>query len=465
MDETVRERPLLPHWRRILFWLVMAAMVLLAGVMLASWVVGKQLGAEIVKISEAGEPLTFSDVAKTNSAQSPIDEDAARYYVEALTGIGPASLPNLKRIHSFYRQNVTALPANQFPADLRESVSQNLAAVEAMFEKLDKGASEPLARFDIGIREGIQAAGTHIQRANTVVLLMSLRTMDLILQGRDDAAANSAISLLKLMRIFDSHPTMVVHTIKAQFVGLACEDVRLLLERGSASAESLTKLEEALLEVVPTNALERVFLAERVYQTEIGRNLIPENIASRLLQEQVPDLPERIRMPGSFLVRSFMVRLRLRQKARRYFRDMTHIIAASRHPWPGPLDEIFDKMFKSAKKPGKLKSSMAMLTRLTAEVFVAVRCTRLAVTIERYRARHGEGELPATLGDLAPTYIESVPLDPFTGQQLLYSYDEESYMVYSTGTNRVDDGGSIRPKEDEKAPLDRGLRIRMDRTK
>ncbi len=460
MDETVRERPLLPHWRRILFWLVVVAMVLLAGVMLASYVVGRQLGSEIVKISEAGEPLTFPDVAKVNSAQSPIDEDAARHYYEALTGIGPANLPNLKRVHSFYHQNMTALPANQFPADMRESVSQNLAAVEAIFEKLDKGASEPLAHFDIGIREGIQAAGTHIQRANTVVLLMSLRTMDLILQGRDDAAANSAISLLKLMRIFDSHPTMVVHIIKAQFVGLACEDVRLLLERGSASDELLTKLEEALLEVVPTNALERVFLAERVYQTEIGRNLIPGNIASRLLQEQVLDIPERIRLPGSF-----MGRLRLRQKAHRYFRDMTRIIAASRRSWPGPLDEIFDKMFKSTKKPGKLKSSTAMLTRLTAEVFVAVRCTRLAVVIERYRASHGEGELPATLGNLAPTYIESVPLDPFTGQQLLYSHDEESYMVYSTGTNRVDDGGSIRPKEGEKVSLDRGLRIRMDRIK
>jgi len=460
MDETVRERPLLPQWRRILFWLVVVVMVLLAGVMLASWVVGKQLGAEIAKISEAGEPLTFTDLAKANSAQSPIDEDAARHYYEALTGIGPASLPNLKRIHSFYRQNMTALPTNQFPADLRESVSQNLAVVEAVFEKLDKGASEPLAHFDIGIREGIQAAKAHIQGVNTVVLLMSLRTMDLILQGRDDAAANSAISLLKLMRIFDSHPTMVVHTIKTHFVGLACEDIRLLLERGGASDESLAKLQEMLLEVVPTNVLERMFLAERVYQTEIGRNLIPEKVASLYLQEQAPDILERIRLPGSFLGR-----LRLRQKARRYFRNMDRIITASRRPWPGPLDEIFDKMFKSTEKPGKLISSAAVQTRLTAELLVAARCTRLAVAIERYRRHQDNGQLPAAIGNLVPTYIEQVPLDPFTGGQILYSHDEESYMVYSTGTNRTDDGGSIRPAEGEKVPLDRGLRIRLDRIK
>jgi hypothetical protein len=454
MDETVQERRLLPHWRRILLWFVVAAMVLLAGVMLASYVVGKQLGSEIVKISEVGEPLTFPDVAEAQVRQDTDGEDASSYYLEALTGIGPASLPNLKRIHSFYRQNMVALPANQFPSDLRESVSQNLVAVEAMFEKLDKGASGPLARFDIGIRKGVQAAGTHIQRAHTVVLLLSLRTMDLILQGKDDAAVDSVVSLLKLMRIFDSHPTLLVHTIKAQFVGLACEDVRLLLERGSASAESLAKLEKALLETVGADALERVFLAERVYQTELGRNLIPQNVASLYLQEQAPDIPERIRLPGSFLGR-----LRLRQKARRYFRGIDRIITASRRSWPEPLDEI--KVPEATKKPDKLASSSGLLTRMTAEVFVAVRCTRLAVAIERYRRRHGDGELPAALGDLAPTYIDTIPLDPYTGQQLLYSYDEESFTIYGTGANRADDGGSIRPKEGEKTPLDRGLRIRF----
>jgi hypothetical protein len=461
MDETMTEKRFFKDWRRILFWLVVVLMVLLAGVILASYVVGKQLGAEIVKISEAGEPLTFPDLVRAQAGQNPTDEDAAGYYYEALTTLGPASLPNLKRIHSFYRQNMTSLPANQFPADLRESVSQNLAAVKAVFEKLDKAATAPLERFDIGIREGIQATQVRVQSANTVVLLLSLRTMDLILQGQNDLAADSAVSLLKLMRIFDSHPTMLLYTIKVQFVGLASEDIRLLLERGSASDESLRKLEKALLEVVQVNTLERVFLAERVYQIEIGRDLIPEKVASRFLGEKTSDLAERVRLPGSFLGR-----LRLRQKARGYFSDVARIIEASRRPWPQPLVEIFDKMFKSTEKPGKLISSAAGITHLTAELFVAVRCTTLAVAIERYRAAgQGNGELPATLEDLVPAYIDRIPLDPFTANRLLYKHDEDSFTVYGTGNNRLDDGGSIRPKEGEKVPLDRGLRIRTQTAK
>jgi hypothetical protein len=119
-------------------------------------------------------------------------------------------------------------------------------------------------------------------------------------------------------------------------------------------------------------------------------------------------------------------------------------------------------MFKSTDKPGKLIKSAALHARLATELFVALRCTRLAVAIERYRLGQGGGQLPAALGSLAPTYIASVPLDPFTGGQLLYSHDEESYMVYSTGINRLDDGGFIRPTEGEPTPLDRGMRIRMD---
>ncbi|MHC5061099.1 MAG: hypothetical protein ACYTFK_08450, partial [Planctomycetota bacterium] len=299
MDETLREKPYLLPWRRILFWLVVAAMVLLAGVIFASYIVGKQLvGNEIVKISEAGEPLTFPDLAKAISSQGPFDEDAATSYNKVLMSLSPTNLPNLQRVHSFYRQNIASLPANQFPSELRDSVSQNLTATKAIFEELDKAAVTPLGRFDIGIRQGVEVYKTRMQSTQTIMILLSLRTMDLILRGEDDAAANSLISMLKLMRIFDFHSTLVVHTVKAGFIGLACEDIRLLLERGSASAELLAKLEAALSDVISPDILENVFLAERVYQAEVGRYLIPEKVVLQYLQAQAPDIPERIKLPG-----------------------------------------------------------------------------------------------------------------------------------------------------------------------
>ncbi len=136
---------------------------------------------------------------------------------------------------------------------------------------------------------------------------------------------------------------------------------------------------------------------------------------------------------------------------------MTQLIAIARRPWPGPFDAIVGDIPESAKKSNKLFSNSAAFVRLTARAFVAARCTMLAIGIERYH--RSQGELPGSLDDVLGAYIDSIPLDPFTGKQLLYSYDEENYVVYSVGINRQDDGGSVIPKADGKIPQDMGLRI------
>ncbi len=449
----LKEKQPLPRWRRILLGLILTAIGLLTVFIVVSYLAGKQLSAEIVKISQAGEPLTFSDL-EADIIQGSTAEDAARYYIEALLNVRPEELTNLKRANTSYRNNITSLPASQLPDDLRKEVTESLERFQPVLEKLDKGAGIPLSRFDIGIIHGIKAFRTRALHLQTAVLLLSLRTLDLILRGEDDAAVNSVVSTLRITRLFDSHPTMVLSTVKAMFVDLACEDIYLLLEHGRPSEKSLAKLQKVLSETIPANALERMFLAERVYQIKIARDLIPENITSRLLQDKVPDLPERLPVPAAF-----GRRLRIRRKAVRYFRDMTELITAARRPWPGPWDAIIGNALKSEKKLSKLISNSVVLVRLTAQNLTVVRYTILAIVLERYRRSHGE--LPSSLDEVFPTYINSIPLDPFTGKKLLYSHDEETYVVYSTGINRQDDGGSIKPKADEKRPQDRGLRIHL----
>ena len=77
-DKLEGKRPLL-LWRRILLWLILLAVVLLGLLMAAGYLMGKQVGAEIVKIHEAGEPLGFSDLEGGFIQSSPA-EDAASYY-------------------------------------------------------------------------------------------------------------------------------------------------------------------------------------------------------------------------------------------------------------------------------------------------------------------------------------------------------------------------------------------------
>jgi hypothetical protein len=453
MVETLSEKQPLPWWRRILLGFVLIAMALVAVLILIGYLAERQLGEEIVKISQTGEPVTFSDL-EADLDQSGTHEDAARYYAEALDGISQESLEVLRRFNTFYLKNMGFLPVSQFPSVVREKVAQHLSNLRPVLERFDKGAALPLSRFEIGIDQGIQVCKARLDCAQTAIILLSLRTLDMKLCAEDDAAVNSAISMLKMVRIFDTHPVMVLHGAKLAFVGLACNDIVLLLGYGRHSEKSLAELQQVLSETIASNALERMFFAERVYQTEIGRNLIPEHIASRFLQDKVPDLPERLSLPASR-----WTRLRQRQASVRYFHDMAQSITASRRPWPEPLDAMVYDVPASKEKPSNVLSSSTAFIRLTGKILALVRCTILAVAIERYRL--SRGELPGSLNDLSPPYIDSIPLDPFTGKKLLYKRVGETYLVYSVGINRRDDDGSIMPSADGEGAQDLGFRIRF----
>jgi hypothetical protein len=53
-----------------------------------------------------------------------------------------------------------------------------------------------------------------------------------------------------------------------------------------------------------------------------------------------------------------------------------------------------------------------------------------------------KGRLPSALGELVPGYLPSVPEDPFSGQPLLYRPVGRSFVLYSVGQDRQDDGGN-----------------------
>jgi hypothetical protein len=455
MKDAVNKKQPLPWWRCILLALVLVAMALLAFLILADYLAEKQLGNEIIKISRAAEPVTLLDL-QPHLNQGSTGEDAAAYYQEALSSIIPGDLENLNKVNTFYRKSIISLPANQFPAEINEKIAQNLAKLQPVLEKFDKAAALPLSRFDIGIEQGMQVCKTRLNCLQTAALLLSLRTLHLILQGEDDAAVDSAITTLKMIRVLDSCPTMVLHTAKAIFVANACQDIHLLLEHAHPSEKSLAKLQDALSQTIPPNMLERMFFAERAYQLEMARNLLSADIASRFLQDKVPPLPERLSLPSSR-----WGRIRVRQASVSYLRNMAELIAVAHRPWPQPLDATVTNAPLPTEKPTGLLSGGAVFIRLTAETLALVRCTTLTIAVERYRLQHGE--LPAALDDLRPAYIDSLPFDPFTGKGLLFSRDEETYVIYSVGANRKDDGGSTIRKADEDTPLDCGLRIRLQK--
>ena len=81
---------------------------------------------------------------------------------------------------------------------------------------------------------------------------------------------------------------------------------------------------------------------------------------------------------------------------------------------------------------------------LDLETTGEIRCARAALAVERYRLDH-EG-FPDRLDQLAPDYLEKIPVDPFDGAPLRYRVDEDVVTVYSIGENRTDDDGDVQSR-------------------
>ncbi len=61
--------------------------------------------------------------------------------------------------------------------------------------------------------------------------------------------------------------------------------------------------------------------------------------------------------------------------------------------------------------------------------------------VRRYIAK--EARIPQKLEDLVPTYLTAVPVDPFSNEPL--HYDAKQGLIYSVGTNLMDEGGKPTP--------------------
>jgi len=81
----------------------------------------------------------------------------------------------------------------------------------------------------------------------------------------------------------------------------------------------------------------------------------------------------------------------------------------------------------------------------------------VACALERYRM--SQGQPPAGLDSLVPTWIAQIPPDVCTGRPLAYQLvPDGQYRLYSFGWNGVDDGGKAALAPDWQGRLEPRLR-------
>ena len=64
----------------------------------------------------------------------------------------------------------------------------------------------------------------------------------------------------------------------------------------------------------------------------------------------------------------------------------------------------------------------------------------LALALRAYKKQHGT--YPDRLSLLAPTHMDALPKDPFSGEDYVYRTEGEGFVLYSVDRDLKDDGGT-----------------------
>ncbi|MFO0845729.1 MAG: hypothetical protein U0797_25650, partial [Gemmataceae bacterium] len=145
---------------------------------------------------------------------------------------------------------------------------------------------------------------------------------------------------------------------------------------------------------------------------------------------------------------------------------MTRAIAAASlpaHEQDGPMADVEREAHRHLTRYDRpvryqLMHAINGTSREFRRAEALLRALRAAVAADRYRLAHGAW--PASLGDLAPTYLDAVPLDPFDGKPLRHVRHADGITTYSVGLDGKDDGGTIDRHPNKPRPgTDLGYRL------
>ena len=402
----------------------------------------------VERIQDAGEPLTFRQLNGDFSKATP--NDAGRYYAAALAlVVKTPDWPTAMQTKSHFKQNWTQFPGNaRLDQEHQLAIRNLLGANQDTIAAVERASALPACHFDLGMSNGLAVTNATLDRVRMIARILSARTYAHLAESQPNAAAETIVANVRMLRILDRQPISLVHLVRLSLKAMIFDDITVMLQTGSPSEAALIQLAETLRHFEQPTVLPNVLTAERVYALARMKQAID---MPDLWPKDDPGVPERYSA-------DFLVRPTRRDFAVGYLRDLSRMISATRQPWPDVLRSVEDLSMVSEYGEA-LKDNFKAVMLQTAETLAVDRSIQTALRIERFRQNKG-GSLPEELADLTPQFWDEIPVDPFTGRPIFYKQSVDSYTVYSLGLDGRDNGGRFERHDDDE-PRDWGVKLML----
>jgi type II secretory pathway pseudopilin PulG len=392
-----------------------------------------QIRTRLAVLKSAHKPLTLSEL-NSYYPQVPAESNAALIYKRAFD--------LLKKSDSFNSlEKLEDLPRGPqpLPLQLRQIMEKACQENAKTLELLDAAARLRQCRYPVDYTPGWRALLPHLPLLSKCAALESYNG---VLQERngDIGRTTKAIeTIMSMAESLDTEPDLISVITQNKLYLLGSDILLWLLNHRQLTLEQITELQQLFQNSVRTNSLERAIAGEPCFLLATFNSS-----ATEILSEIDPGSEKRLVVVLSMYV--LQISGRLKKDEIRFLDRMRECDEILSQPFPEGLQraENIRLELQQEGRKGAILTAMfvpAILKGIerSAERIAQQRLVQIALAIEQYRIV--ENRPPNSLLELTPKFLPEVPTDPFDDKEIRYRKEGDSYVIYSIGPDRVDDGG------------------------
>lgn len=283
-------------------------------------------------------------------------------------------------------------------------------------------------------------------------------------RGEGDRAVDSLIAIFGVARHAGEHGFLVSKLVEAAIRELAVEQIVEILERRPTAFDlaNLARLADALGDLRPESfqigwsterigfedLLQRVFtddgdgdgvllMGELAKYAKVKRTI--ESSSSGLGGETMEQIIGAMSAPAGALWLEGRRDTLARYDA--YFQEMDRLAGLPLWEFDYDPEKWFDgRPETSRRRVFTLFAPAADKLIATQKLMIStMQATRVVVALNRFKLERGHW--PVGLDELVPAFLRAIPRDPYDGHALRYELREGAPVVWSIGSDRLDDRG------------------------
>ncbi len=391
-----------------------------------------QVQQQLTRIRQAGLPTEVAELDAFYEIPAGL-ADATPAYLRAQQVFSGAQFEADCRALPLVGDNNLEIPPPGEPWPERQAVETFLRDYDEGLAALHEAAAMGgAARFPLDFQQGFSMLLPQVQAARTCSRMLALEAHVKAHQGDAAGAAQSIQDLTNVVRSVENQPVLVSQLVRMALQGIAGNVLAQVLPHVEFSDEHLVQIQESL--------------RRDDFKAGVGYAVAGERVIGRAaFKNPAGLLSHPSETPGMQLVRGSNEDLALYLKVQNDIYDAVQLDYPEVFP---AVDKVAAEMQAEFAAPlGRLRYPLSAMLLPAMESCVTAaartdgtnRCLEVAVAVERFRRR--EGHVPESLEALVPHDMAAIPRDPFDGQPVRYVVQEDAYLVYICGRNRVDDGG------------------------